>query len=142
MSGRRDERGLTASVETAVLAPAIILFVALLLTLGRLAITDQQVSGATSAAARAASLERSPASAEAGARSTLESALRQQGVACRNTSVSVDASGVGRRIGQLAAVRVRVRCTISLADISLPLVPGTLEIAAERGSPVDPLRGD
>ena len=47
------ERGAAASVEAAVILPAILLFVALLLSLGRLALADQHVGAAASAAARA-----------------------------------------------------------------------------------------
>lgn len=142
MTRDKGERGLSASVETALLAPALILFVGLLLTLGRLALADQQIAAATTAAARAASLERSSSRAESAARTTLDSVLSERGVECRRARVRVDAAGVDRSVGQFATVRVHVRCTLSLADISLPLVPGSLEIAAEAGSPVDPLRGN
>ena len=96
----RDERGLSASVETALILPAVVLFVSLLLTLARIALTDQHVEAAVAAAARAASLERSVAAAQTAAGEALERSLGERGIDCLSTALTVDASGVARELGE------------------------------------------
>ncbi|GAA4901970.1 hypothetical protein GCM10025789_20760 [Tessaracoccus lubricantis] len=138
---RGGERGLAVSVEAAVVLPALVLFIGLLLTLARVALADQHVGAAAAAGARAASLERSAAVAQSSAESAVGSALEQRNVACRTTAVVADAAGVARELGTHAEVSVAVTCAVELADVSLPFVPGTISVTAERTSPVDPLRG-
>lgn len=138
---RRDERGLAVSVEAAVVLPAIVLFLGLLLTLGRVVLEEQHVGAAASAGARAASLERTVGQARSAADSAVGSALAQRNVACRSTEVSAGVEGVARALGTNATVTVEVTCRVELSDVSLPFVPGTVSVSAERSSPVDPLRG-
>lgn len=137
----RSERGLAVSVEAAIVLPVLVLFIGLLLTLGRVALADQHVGSAAAAGARAASLERSVPKAAAAAEAAVANALAQRNVTCRNTGVSVDAAGVARAVGTAASVQVVVTCAVELADVSLPFVPGSISVTAERYSPVDPLRG-
>ena len=135
------ERGAAASVEAAVILPAILLFVALLLSLGRLALADQHVGAAASAAARAAALERTVPAAERAADEALTVALAEHNVACRRVSTVVEASGVARFLGEVGTVSVQVTCAVELSDVSLPGVPGTVSVTATRDAPVHPLRG-
>ncbi|MBB1484647.1 pilus assembly protein [Tessaracoccus sp. MC1865] len=137
----RGERGLAVSVEASVVLPALVLFIGLLLTLARGVLAEQHVGAAAAAGARAASLERSVPAAQREARSAIEQALLQRDVACRHTAVDTDATGVARALGTQAAVTVSITCAVELADISLPFIPGTISVTAERASPVDPLRG-
>lgn len=140
-SRSRDERGLSISVEAAVVLPVIVLFIGLLLTLARIMLAEQHVGSAAAAGARAASLERSVAVAHREAEVAVGSALAQRNVACRSTVVDADAVGVARPLGAQATVTVSVTCAVELADVSLPFIPGTVEVTAQRSSPVDPLRG-
>jgi Flp pilus assembly protein TadG len=128
-------------VEAAVILPAILLFVALLLSLGRLALADQHVGAAASAAAPAAAHERTVPPAERAADEALTVALAEHNVACRRVSTGVEASGVARFLGEVGTVSVQVTCAVELSDVSLPGVPGTVSVTATRDAPVDPLRG-
>lgn len=138
---RRDERGLAVSVEAAILAPVLLLFVGLLMTLARVALADQQLGASVAAGARAASLERTQGRAAAAAGEAVERGLSQSGVVCLETSIRVEASGVGRALGERAMVHVRVSCRVALSDVALPFIPGSVAVSQERSSPVDPLRG-
>ena len=138
---RRGQRGLSPSVEAAILLPALVLFIGLLITLARVAIAQQQVESAASAAARAASLERGPAVAHAEALEAARRMLAEAGSSCRDPSIAVDAPGVGGALGERGVVTVTISCTVPLADVALPMIPGSIEISTERASPVDPLRG-
>ncbi len=135
------ERGAAASVEAVLILPAILLFVGLLLSLGRLAIADQHVGAAASAAARAAALERTVPAATRAAEEALAHALAERNVACRAVSTVVSAAGVARPLGESAMVSVDVTCAVELSDITLPGVPGTVSVSATTDAPVDPLRG-
>ncbi len=135
------ERGLAMSVEAAVIVPALLLFVGLLLTLARVALAVGDVGVAAAAGARAASLERSPAAGERAARAAVERALTERNVSCTDTRVELDASGLARSLGERASVSVRTRCTVDLADVALPFIPGGVDVEAVRTSPVDPMRG-
>lgn len=128
------ERGLAVSVEAAVILPALVLFTGLLITLARVALAEQAIGSAAGAAARAATL--SSSGLEARARTAAADALEERQAPCRSTTVSVTLrTEAGRHV-----VRVRVACTVDLADVSLPLIPGSMNVSAERASPVDPLR--
>jgi len=135
------ERGLAVSVEAAVVLPVLVLFIGLLLTLARVALAEQQVGAAAAAGARAASLERSEPRAGDAAREAVTAALAQRGLTCTSHRVRVDAAAVARPIGQRGSVSVLVSCAVGLSDVSLPFVPGSVDVTAERRSPVDPLRG-
>ena len=127
------ERGLAVSVEAAVLLPVLLLFVGLVVSVARVAVTEQHVGAAAAAGARAASVARSLTERDEAGRSAVVAALAERGVGCVDTAVT----------HQVARDRssTRVRCTVSLADVSLPLVPGSFVVEAERTSPIDPLRG-
>lgn len=136
-----DQRGLAMSVEAVVILPVLVLFIGLLISLARLAIAEQSVGAAAAVAARSASLERSSSSAHSAALEAASRSLAQRHVACRTTDVAVDATEVGRALGQRATVEVEVQCLVELRDVSLPFVPGSVSVTAARTSPVDPLRG-
>ncbi len=128
------ERGLAVSVEAAVLLPVLALFIGLLVTLARVALAEQAIGSAAGAAARAATL--SSSGMEARAHEAAADALEERQAPCGSTTVSV---ALGTQAGR-QVVRVRVACTVDLADVSLPLMPGSFHVSAERSSPVDPLR--
>lgn len=138
---RRDDRGLAVSVEAAFVLPALLLFLGLLFSLARFALADQHIGSAAASGARAASIERTQSAAREAAAGAVGAALDQHNVDCLDTSVAVDAAAVARPLGERGAVVVRLTCQVSLADVTLPFIPGSLLVSAERSSPVDPLRG-
>lgn len=139
MSRQRDQRGLAISVEAAVVLPALLLFVGLLLTLARLALADQHVGSAAAAAARAASLERSAPAAELAGRAAATETLARRNVDCLASEVDAQTSAFAAASG--GSVTVRVVCSVRLSDLTLPFIPGSIDVTASRTSPVDPLRG-
>lgn len=138
---RWDERGLSVSVEAAIVAPALVLFIGLLLTLAGVALADQHVGSAAASGARAASLERSRSAADAAASDAVYAALRQRGVECADTDVSVRTAELARGPGERGAVTVSVTCRVDFSDVLLPFIPHSITVTGERSSAVDPLRG-
>ncbi|MCC8245030.1 pilus assembly protein [Saccharothrix sp. NEAU-S10] len=92
-----------------------------------------RIDDAAHQAARAASIERTPAAATAAARSTAASALSQFGAAC--ASLSVDTTTGGLRPG--GTVSVTVSCSVDFGDALILGVPGGKTLSATSVEPVD-----
>ncbi|WP_134666115.1 MULTISPECIES: TadE family protein [unclassified Amycolatopsis] len=129
----------SVSVEAAVLVPAV-LFVGLLIVAGaRTSSAQQAVDNAATAAARAASIARGPAAAQQAGAAVARERLAREGITCRESSVSVDASQIS--VGRVGQVRASVTCRVPLGDLALPVPDGTRTITGAFTSPVDPYRG-
>ncbi len=137
---RDRERGNVVALEAAVILPAMILMVALVIVLAKDALAQQAIGAAASQAARAASLERSPHLARSAAESMVGNALLDAGIACRERSVTVDVAGLRAPAGTPSTVSVSVVCVIAF-DVSLPGFPRTHRVSETRSSPVDTYRG-
>lgn len=138
-SARASDLG-SATLEAAVIVPALLVILGLVVAGGRLALTSGSVQAAAREAARAASLARDPATADAAAFRVATDTLSSEGLACTASSVHVDASGFAAALGSPAVVRVTVECTVALADVLLPGLPGTRQMTATFASPLDPYR--
>ncbi len=134
------DRG-SATVELAIIAPALLALLGLVVIAGRITTAASAVDQAAAAGARAASLARSAAAAQSAAEAAVRSSLAGQGVTCRSLRSSVDVSGFAVEIGSAASTSVDVRCTVPLADMSVPGVPGQRIVSATRTSPIDRYRG-
>jgi Flp pilus assembly protein TadG len=135
----RDEAGAVA-VEAAILAPALLLILALLMFGGRNAIATGAVEQAAVDAARAASLARTGAQADTAARAAASRSLADQDLDCATITIRVDTSGFRTRPGQSASVDTTVTCLLRLSDLALPGIPGSKRISATAVSAVDTYR--
>lgn len=126
-------------VEVVILAPALGLFLALIIAGGRVALAHQAVEASAAEAARAASIARTQGQAGADARTAAASSLASQNTRCVSTSVSVDTSGFATPVGTPASVSATVTCQVDLAGL-LPGLPGSMTITATMRSPLDTYR--
>jgi Flp pilus assembly protein TadG len=133
---RRPEQG-SVAVEVAVLAPALVALLLLVVFAGRVAQADGDVRRAAAAAARAASLRQEPGDAEEAARDVAGANLRTSGVACAELETVVDTT----RFAAGGTVAVTLRCRASMADVSLLGVPGRRTFSARSVEVVDRYRG-
>ncbi|NUU15820.1 pilus assembly protein TadE [Cellulomonas humilata] len=134
---RADERG-SITVELAILTPVLILLLGALVLAGRIQTSASSVEQAARSAARDASLARTPDAARAAA---VAAAARELATtACAATTVDVDTSGFSTRIGQDGIVTATVSCTVSIADLAVPGLPGARTITAQATSPLDRYR--
>lgn len=133
----RGDRG-SVAVETAVVAPALVALLLLVVFAGRVSQADGDVRRAASEAARAASLRQHPADAEATATEVAASNLSTSGVACRTLETGVDTS----EFHPGGTVTVTVRCTASMRDVSLLGVPGSRTFVANSIQVIDRYRGE
>ena len=125
------------SVEMTVLVTPVFVLLALFVVLcARTASARIDVDAAASAAARAASLARTPGAARTAATEAAAAALVGRSVTCARLSVPVDTSAF-RRGGTVA---VTVRCAVTLSDLGLLGVGATRVVEASATAPIDVFR--
>jgi Flp pilus assembly protein TadG len=133
------ERG-SVSLELAVLAPALLLVIGLLVFAGRTATASLSVREAASDAARQASLAFDAGDARVQARAAALDTLAQQDLHCARTTVTIDTSAFAAPIGTPGTVTATVICLVSLSDVSVPGIPGSKTVQATRSSALDTFR--
>ena len=131
------ERG-SVALEMAIVAPALLGVIALMIFGGRYALATQTVNAAAAGAARAASIERTSAAAKSAASATAIATLSNQDLRCVSTQVDVDTSGFTTEVGQAATIQATVTCEVSMAG--LVGMPGSLTLTASATSPLDMYR--
>ncbi|GAA2910547.1 membrane protein [Actinoplanes cyaneus] len=129
----------SAALETAIVAPALILLLVLAVIGMRVEVAGGSIEQAAHDAARAASLERTSGQANAAALATARSSLRRQGLNC-SPVVAVDTSGFAVPAGQVGTVRVTISCTVRFSDVTAPGMPGSRKITTSFVSVIDAYR--
>lgn len=132
-----DDRG-SVAVETAVIAPALVALLLLVVFAGRVAQAEGDVRRAASEAARAASLEANPDTAISVAVDTAAANLAASGVVCGDLDTTVDTDNFAPG----GTVAVTVRCVASMADVSLLGVPGQGTFESRSVEVIDRYRSD
>jgi Flp pilus assembly protein TadG len=136
-SARTSERGSTA-VEVAVIAPAFVILMLLVVYAGRVSATDAAVTRAAAAAARAASLRQHPTDATDDAEAAARANLTSSGTVCDQLEVLTDTTDF--RAG--GTVAVTINCHTSMANVALLGVPGTRTFTGRAVEVIDRFRGD
>ncbi|MGI5214854.1 hypothetical protein [Plantactinospora sp. CA-290183] len=113
--------------------PLMILAALAIVACLRLVTADSDVHSAAAAAARQASLTRTPAAAAVSGRDGAAATLRGRGITCQSHTVTVDTAAMAPG-GQVAAT---VECVVSLRDLIGLGLPGSLAITATARQPVD-----
>lgn len=134
-----SQRG-SITLEMAVLAPALLALLLLVIFAGRVTMVNQSVNSAAVAAARAATLARTPGTAKSKAAQTATATLANQHLNCASVKTATDTSGFAVRVGRAASVTSEVTCTISFADLAAIDVPGSMTLTATATSPLDTYR--
>lgn len=136
----RTERG-SATVELAVVAPGLLMIIALLVLGGRVTIAGGSVEHAAAEAARTASIARTETEALAQGRDAAEASLERQDLLCvGGPSIQIDTSQFSRPPGEPATVSATVTCRVQLSDVAIPGLPGSREITETVESPLDTYR--
>jgi Flp pilus assembly protein TadG len=130
------DRG-SVAVEVAVVAPAFVFFMLLVVFAGRVSEAEGQIDRAASEAARSASLRQHPSAATADAEAVARANLDVAGVRCQTLDVEVDT--INFRPG--GRVAVTVACNASMADVTLLGVPGTRDFRSRAVEVIDRYRG-
>ncbi len=133
----RSDAG-NAALELVVLAPVLLAILGLVIAAGRTSIARGAVEAAARDAARQASIALNPSAAEAAGQASAQAALRQDGLDC-DPAVYIDTAGfTAAQPGQpTLPVIATVTCTVPLANLYLPGLPGALTLRATFSSPLD-----
>ena len=129
------DRG-SATAEFAIMVPALVLLALLALLAHHLVAARMGSDTAAHAAARAATLERTPAAAHTAAETAVEEALRTHGVACADYDLALDTAGLAPG----ATVTATVSCTADLSQLTGLGLPGTTTVEGDATSVVDTYR--
>lgn len=138
----RVDRG-SVSIEVAILTPVFVLLVTLAAVAGRSTLAQNAIEVAAHDAARAASISRTAAAADANARQAVDESLRSQGLDCAALTVQTDVADFDTPVGPPAnpadppVVSVRITCLLSFTDLPMPGVPDEARLSAAFTSPLD-----
>lgn len=136
-SAERDADAGTMALELAILTPLLVAFMMLMVGLGRIVEAQSQVDGAAHDAARAASIARTRAGAEAAAREAVDAVMGGRKLWCQGgPRTDVDLSD-WRRGGQ---VTVSVSCDADLGGLSLVGLAASKTLTGRATAPIDTLR--
>lgn len=130
------DRG-SASLELVLLTPVFLALLLFVVLGGRYAQARADVGSAARDAARAASIERSPAAAVTAAERAAVAGLDDRDVVCRDLAVDLDTTDF--RAG--GTVTASVSCVVAVADLVGFGLPATTSLRADFVQPVDSFRG-
>nr|WP_157528220.1 pilus assembly protein [Kibdelosporangium sp. MJ126-NF4] len=134
------DRG-SVTIEASVWLSTIIVLACVLWAYGRTRLADSAVDHVAINTARQASHARTASEAQQVAGETARHVFAEQGLHCVSSSIVVDTAGFSVPVGQPAQVRVHVTCTVELADLSVPAMPGSLTLKQTWSSALDTYRG-
>ena len=117
--GRHREEG-SAIAELVIVAPVLLIVIVLMVGLGRVDSAQGDVESAARAGVQAAVVQADPSDAQAQATTAAAEPLGRCGLTCTAPQISVDTSNFVAG----GWVSVTVTCVTSLADVSVPGVPG------------------
>jgi Flp pilus assembly protein TadG len=130
---RHGDQG-SASAEITLLTPVLVMLLVVIgIVIHRGVETRLRIDAAAHQAARAASLEHTPAAATTAARATVARALSASTTTCRHHEITTSTGSL--RPG--SSVTVTVTCDVDLADALLPGLPTTRRVSATAREPVD-----
>lgn len=135
---RRGADG-SAALELIILAPVLLGLLGLVIAAGRTTIAQGAVDAAARDAARQASISLTPAAAQAAGQASAQAALQSDGLDCVPVVV-IDTSQFATLPGQPARVTATVSCTVPLANLALPGLPGSVRLQGTFSSPLDVYR--
>jgi Flp pilus assembly protein TadG len=132
IGGLRGQDG-SASLELALITPALLVVLLFVVGLGRLGGARMDVDGAAAQAARAASVARTSAAARSAATDAASAALGDRSLRCASLDVAVDTTAF-RPGGQVV---VDLTCTVSLSSLSGFSLPGAKTLRGRAVAVVD-----
>jgi Flp pilus assembly protein TadG len=129
----------SVTLELAIVTPALLLILLLIIAAGRISSAHGQTEGAARDAARAASLDRDEVTGRADAQAAAAASLSEQRLSCADLNVTVSGD-YGTEVGTSAAITATVSCRVSLADLALLPIPGQKTVSATYTSALDTYR--
>ena len=130
------ERG-SYTLESLLCVVVLLPFLGLLAAWGLAGLFDSAVDNAAAAAARAASQASDPDTAQQRGQDAAVAALAQEQRNCTDRTITVDTAGFDKPVGEPASVTATVTCTVPLAQLAVPGLPGSKTLTATVTSSLD-----
>lgn len=137
---RSSQRGLAPATELVIIFPALIVLLGVIVAGGRIWFARSVVTDAAYSGARAASIERDAGRAKAVGHDATVQRLDMRGISCLQTSIDLDVTGFGAPVGTPASVTEQIRCRVSIGNVLVPGMPGSMMIIGHGSSPIDTYR--
>ena len=134
-----SQRG-SSAVELALLVPALVIMLGLMVGGGRLWFARTTVTEAAQSAARSASLARTAGQAAKDGDSAARLSLKTGGLECTSRSVTVDTGAFAVAVGTPATITSTVVCAVPFTDLLLPGMPGAITLESSASSALDTYR--
>ena len=125
-----------AIAELVIVAPVLLIIIVLMVALGRVDSAQGDVESAARAGVQAAVVQADAADAQTQATTAVTSTLAGAGLTCPAPQITTDTSNFVAG----GTVSVSVTCVTSLADVSVPGVPGSKTLSATAVAHVDVFR--
>ena len=125
-----------AIAELVVVAPVLLIIIVLMVALGRVDSAQGDVESAARAGVQAAVVQADAAEAQTQATSAVTSTLAGVGLTCPDPQITTDTSNFVAG----GTVSVGVTCVTSLADVSVPGMPGSKTLSASAVAHIDEFR--
>jgi hypothetical protein len=119
-----------------VLTPVLFVFALLAVACGRVAEAHQLATESSRAASEAAAVMSTAPSAQSAAEESAVVGGFGKTKTCADARVQTDVHDFYPG----GMVTVTVTCTVDLSDLTLPGIPGSIEVSASTSAPVDPYR--
>ncbi|MGK2351784.1 TadE/TadG family type IV pilus assembly protein [Cutibacterium sp. V947] len=131
---RGHQRGALA-VEAALILPSLLMIAAVATGGWRLSEVRADAQSAAEVAARAGSVASTVGEGHAvGQRVAM---VELAGTRCSDPAITIDSSALAVPVGSTGLISARVRCTVRLADLLVPGMPGALHVESRAHSTVD-----
>ena len=130
------QRG-SISMEAVIVIPAFLLFLALVVGVGRVSAVRGDLHAAAVNGARTASTQTTSVTGEQAGRKAIEAQLDREKVTCLHLDISLNTSALNLPPGQAGSVTATVTCVVPLADLAIPGLPGQTTIRSSFTTPID-----
>lgn len=137
---RTGQRGLAPATELVIIFPALIVLLGVIVGGARIWFARSVVTDAAYSGARAASIERDAGQANAVGHNATVQRLNMRGITCLQTSIDLDLSGFSAPVGTPASVTEQIHCQVSIGNVLVPGMPGSMMIVGRGTSPIDTYR--
>lgn len=138
MTRRKRDEGGSVPLEVALVAPAILGLLMLVMFSARVTRSKAEVQNAAAAAARAATLTSNEPDALEAAQEVAEDNLDNADITCDPVVISL---GSGTDLTPGGQVVVSITCTATVSDLALVALPGAYDFTATSTEVIDTFRG-
>lgn len=127
----------SVSIEAVLIIPAFLIFLALIVAIGRTAAAHTDIHAAAVEGSRIASLATSSTAADSTAKAAITAHLVRESVHCTTLNITIEAAALDKPPGQYGQVQANITCAIPLSDLAVPGLPGSIKFTESFKTAID-----